>query len=166
MYGPAVLRRMAMLEFRHIAVGVDGSPTGDLALRTAIDLTLHYHAQLTIVSVAPIQPVYVAPGEPFVAPSVPTADLPRYRQIVEAAVAAAEKAGVSAVTGVCEDGVVVDELLAFVEKNPTDLLVVGSRGLSAAKRLLLGSVSTALVTHAPCSVLVVRELTTPPAPSQ
>ena len=54
-----------------------------------------------------------------------------------------------------------------LEQNPTDLLVVGSRGLSAARRLLLGSVSTALVNHAPCPVLVVRPpVTKPPGPTR
>jgi nucleotide-binding universal stress UspA family protein len=37
------------------------------------------------------------------------------------------------------------------------LLVVGSRGLNALDRLMMGSVSTAVVLHAPCSVLVVKE---------
>jgi nucleotide-binding universal stress UspA family protein len=39
---------------------------------------------------------------------------------------------------------------------PADLVVVGNRGFNSLQRLLLGSVSTAVVKHAPCSVLVVR----------
>jgi nucleotide-binding universal stress UspA family protein len=58
----------------------------------------------------------------------------------------------------------VDEILAFLYQHPTDLLVLGSRGLSAARRLLLGSVSTAMVTHAPCPVLVVRSASMTHAP--
>ncbi len=104
----------------------------------------------------------MAPNEPFVAAALPPSDLPRFRQIVEASVKVAESAGVTAVTGVCTDGVVVDELLAELEDHTPDLLVIGSRGLSAAKRLLIGSVSSAMVNHAPCPVLVVR----PPAKSK
>jgi nucleotide-binding universal stress UspA family protein len=37
-----------------------------------------------------------------------------------------------------------------------ELIVVGTRGLSGFKKLLLGSVSGALVSHSPCSVLVIR----------
>jgi nucleotide-binding universal stress UspA family protein len=48
--------------------------------------------------------------------------------------------------------VIVDE----AEDNGADLIVVGTRGLHAGRRLLLGSVSTKVVHHAPCDVLVVR----------
>jgi len=147
---------MAPPEFKRIAVAVDGSPHASMALDFAIDLAGRYKSQLSVLSIAPLQAVYALPNEPFTATAIPTSDLPRYQKIVEEAVARAEKAGVSAVTGLCEDGVVVDEILGFLEQHPTDLLVIGSRGLSTARRLLLGSVSTAMVTHAPCPVLVVR----------
>ena len=42
------------------------------------------------------------------------------------------------------------------EESGADLIVVGTRGLNAAKRLVLGSVSTNVVHHAPCDVLVVH----------
>ena len=48
--------------------------------------------------------------------------------------------------------VIVDE----AEKRGVDLIVMGSRGLGAWTRLLLGSVSNAVVHHAKCSVEVVR----------
>ena len=38
-----------------------------------------------------------------------------------------------------------------------DLLVVGSRGLGAVRRLLLGTVSEKVLQHAPCPVLIVKE---------
>ena len=150
---------MAPPELHRITVAVDGSEHANLALDMAIDLTRRYGAQLTVIAIAPLQPVYIAANEPFVGTAVPVSDLPRYQKIVEEAVARAEAAGVSAVTGIAEDGVISDELLSFLDQHPTDLLVIGSRGLTAAKRLLLGSISTAMVTHAPCPVLVVR---TPP----
>lgn len=149
--------------FRRITVAIDGSEPAKHALDMAVDLAHQYKSNLSIVAVAPINPVYVAPGEPFVPPPIPISDLPRYRAIVEAAVKRAEGAGVSAVTGVCLDGVVTDELLAHLDEHATDLLVIGSRGLSAAKRILLGSVSSAMVNHAPCPVLVVRPKPAKPA---
>ncbi|MGA8664375.1 MAG: universal stress protein [Thermoplasmata archaeon] len=154
---------MTAPRFHRITVAVDGSEHATEALDVAIDLAHRYTSDLSILAVAPLTPVYVAPQEPFVATSVSPSDRPRYQAIVEAAVKRAESAGVTAVTGICTDGVVIDEILGHLEDHPTDLLVIGSRGLSAAKRLLLGSVSSAMVNHAPCPVLVVRPSVTKPA---
>ncbi len=54
------------------------------------------------------------------------------------------------------EGHVPTEILKFAEKRKFDLVVVGSRGLSGLGRLLLGSVSGAVVQRARMSVLVVR----------
>jgi nucleotide-binding universal stress UspA family protein len=48
------------------------------------------------------------------------------------------------------------EILRYADVTDTDLLVVGARGLGTMKRLLLGSVSEAVLRHAACPVLVVR----------
>lgn len=154
---------MASSMFHRITVAVDGSQHANEALDIAIDLARRYGSDLSILAVAPLTPIYVAPNEPFVASQVSPSDLPRYQAIVESAVKRAEGAGVTSVSGICTDGVVADEILGHLEENPSDLLVIGSRGLSAAKRLLLGSVSTAMVNHAPCPVLVVRPSVTKPA---
>lgn len=53
-------------------------------------------------------------------------------------------------------GHAADQLLKLVNRQKTDLLVLGSRGLTGLRRVLLGSVSRNVATHAPCSVLVVR----------
>lgn len=50
-----------------------------------------------------------------------------------------------------------DAILDICERVGADLIVVGSRGEGAAKRLLHGSVSTKLLHHAPCSILVIKE---------
>lgn len=48
------------------------------------------------------------------------------------------------------------EILAYAKDNPVDLIVAGSRGLSAISGWLLGSVSRKLVHYAGCSVLIVK----------
>ncbi len=156
---------MAAPLFGRITVAIDGSANGRSALEFAIDLAKHYDSALVVLSIAPLMPVYVSSAEPYVPATVPESELARYRTIVDEACREAEAAGVTKCTGICDEGVVVDEILAHLEQHPTDLLVVGSRGLSAARRLLLGSVSTALVNHAPCPVLVVRPPTTKPSAS-
>jgi nucleotide-binding universal stress UspA family protein len=47
-------------------------------------------------------------------------------------------------------------IVEMADEIKPDLIVVGSHGYSGWERLLLGSVSDAVVHHAPCSVMVVR----------
>ncbi len=49
-----------------------------------------------------------------------------------------------------------DEILTVAKQEKTDLIVTGAKGLGAIRRVLLGSVSTRVVQHAHCGVLVVR----------
>jgi nucleotide-binding universal stress UspA family protein len=142
--------------FARILVAIDGSPNAQDALATAIDLTGRYGGELTILTVAPLVPVYLPSTDPYVSTTVSESQVKRYRTLVDTAVKQAQAAGLTAVTGLCHEGVVVDEILSYLDTNPTDLVIVGSRGLSATKRLLIGSISSALVAHAPCPVLVVR----------
>ncbi len=51
---------------------------------------------------------------------------------------------------------VIDKIIKLATANRSDLLVVGSRGLTGTERLHLGSVSESLLKYAPCSVLIVR----------
>ncbi|AIF82983.1 universal stress protein UspA-like protein [Candidatus Nitrososphaera evergladensis SR1] len=51
---------------------------------------------------------------------------------------------------------VPSEIVRFAEVDKTDLIVIGSRGRSGVKKLLLGSVASGVLTYAPCPVMVVR----------
>ncbi len=144
------------MSLRHITVAVDGSAFANHGLEFAIDLAQKYGSELTILGVAPLVPLYVSSTEPWVPTEVPESEARHYRSVVDVSLEKARKAGLTAVTGVCLEGVIVDEMIAHVEAHPTDLLVIGSRGLSTAKRLLLGSVSDAVSHHVKCPVLIVR----------
>ena len=67
--------------------------------------------------------------------------------------AAAE--GVKAKT-ILVDGHTVKEILKVASEGNFNLIVIGARGMSNIKELLMGSVSDGVVKHAPCNVLVVR----------
>lgn len=62
----------------------------------------------------------------------------------------------AAVEGRVADGDAREEIIRMAEDWHADVVVLGARGLTPLKRALLGSVSTAVVRHAHCPVLVVR----------
>jgi nucleotide-binding universal stress UspA family protein len=142
--------------FATITVAVDGSPHAQHALEVAADLATRYGSALTVLGVAPLTPMYVSTTEAWAPLSIPDSEIQHYRKVVDDAVALAKSKGASPVKGVLLEGVIVDEIISQLEKSPTDLLVMGSRGLSTAKRLLLGSVSDAVVHHVGCPVMIVR----------
>jgi nucleotide-binding universal stress UspA family protein len=49
-----------------------------------------------------------------------------------------------------------DAILDVAEETDSDLIVVGNKGMTGAKRFLLGSVPNKVSHHAPCSVLIIR----------
>ena len=49
-----------------------------------------------------------------------------------------------------------DAILDVAEEREADLIVVGNKGMTGAKRFLLGSVPNKVSHHAPCSVLIIR----------
>jgi nucleotide-binding universal stress UspA family protein len=51
---------------------------------------------------------------------------------------------------------VVKEIVEYAESNKIDLIVLGSRGMTGFKKLLLGSVANGVVTYSRCPVLVVK----------
>ena len=57
---------------------------------------------------------------------------------------------------VMKEGNVANEIAKFAKNQQSNLIIVGSKGLGATMRLLLGSVSNKLANNSPCSVLIVR----------
>ena len=49
-----------------------------------------------------------------------------------------------------------DAILDVAEETKADLIVVGNKGMTGARRFLLGSVPNKVSHHAPCSVLIIR----------
>ncbi len=81
------------------------------------------------------------------------------REDVDATLKAAgeqiEEAGVEVHTH-AREGDPADAILDVAEERKTDLIIVGNKGMTGAKRFLLGSVPNKVSHHAPCSVLIIR----------
>lgn len=139
-----------------IVVGVDGSPTSHAAVR--------WSAREAVMRRVPIVLVHVIATDVTAAwaMAVPAAPLPdeyfqsldrQARNVLAEAEAVAKEAGAVDVT---TQFVYAAPVLGLVDAaREADMVVVGSRGLGAVKRLLLGSVSTGLLHHARCPVAVI-----------
>lgn len=138
-----------------IVVGVDGSPNSETALAWAMSEAALKRLPLTVLAVHQAV-VSHATGNPVSYPD----DLPEVREASEAAEAAVEKVGAgltgarpTSVTVRAASGIPAEALINA--SHDADLLVVGSRGGGGFARLMLGSVSSQVVHHATCPVVVV-----------
>lgn len=144
---------------RPLMLATDGSPTAEKATTTAIDLALKLNTDLVIVSVWDLP--YVAYSAMGFAPVATNADLAKLgedeasKAVVEAT-ARAEEAGVETRVSAVLRGFPVDAICEAAERFAPQFLVIGSHGWGAVKRALFGSVSSGVLHHAPCPVLVVR----------
>jgi len=148
--------------FERILVGFDGSVHARRAVQLASELAGRFQSTLTIVVVRPTaQGEAVARLESLVPISEDGRTL---ASMLDEMRGRALAQGARVVEPVTLHGDVLDSLLNYLGRNPQDLIVVGSRGLSPGRRLLLGSVSAGLVNSAQCPVLVVRPGPPPSSP--
>jgi len=132
-----------------IVVGFDGSDQAREALERAADIA--GGATIAVVSSANVRTFFRGAGLSPVDP----ADAEAREKALADAREFLEGRGVNGVY-IEGHGSPADVIVQEAEESGADLIVVGARGLGAAKRIALGSVSTNVVHHAHCDVLVVR----------
>ena len=144
--------------FNRIVVGTDGSETAAQAVRQAIELARLSGGTLSIVSAYSSTSSRRAQAEQSEAPADVQYEVgPREDVILvlDAAAAEAKEAGIEVQTHPVE-GDPADAILNVAEEVKADLIVVGNKGMTGARRYLLGSVPNNVSHHAPCSVIIVR----------
>jgi nucleotide-binding universal stress UspA family protein len=145
--------------FSSIVVGIDGSDTAREAVRQATVLARSVGARIALVSA--YEPVSDARlRESIVVPQDlhwiinPREDV---ESTLDEAAAEIRQSGVE-VEVFARQGDPADAILDVAEERGSDLIVVGNKGMTGAKRFLLGSVPNKVSHHAPCSVLIIRTL--------
>jgi nucleotide-binding universal stress UspA family protein len=144
--------------FKSIVVGTDGSDTATQAVRQAADLAGAVGATLELVSAYEPVPSQRLREERRDAPEdLQWAISPRedVDATLKAAADVVRAAGVT-VNVYPRQGDPADAILDVAEEREADLIVVGNKGMTGAKRFLLGSVPNKVSHHAPCSVLIIR----------
>lgn len=144
--------------FSRIVVGTDGSETAAEAVRQAVDLAKLAGAQLSIVSAyEPVSKRRLQDEQAGAPADVQHEIGPRedVNLVLDSAAASAKGEGVEVQTHPVE-GNPTEAILEVAEQTDADLIVVGNKGMTGARRFLLGSVPNNVSHHAPCSVIIVR----------
>ncbi len=144
--------------FKSIVVGTDGSDTATQAVREAVDLAKAVGAKVELVSAyEPVSNQRLRSERRDAPEDVAWSINPK--EDVEAtltdAAELAQAAGVPVET-FARRGDPADAILDVAEESEADLIIVGNKGMTGAKRFLLGSVPNKVSHHAPCSVMIIR----------
>ena len=145
--------------FARILVAFDGSDDSVRAVRTACSLASKYGAELKVLHVYSFAVFAYGGAAPMPVPDVqPLEDAAKARGMatLSKGLEVARGEGVKATGELLEASSVVQAVVEYAEKDRTDLIIMGTRGMTGFKRLVMGSVSTGIVGHAHCPVLVVR----------
>jgi nucleotide-binding universal stress UspA family protein len=137
--------------FKNILVPIDGSIYSEKSLERASELVDAFGSNLILIYV--------------VEKSIPINLLDRKEyleilrkfgtNVLEKANKKLSKKGITAKV-LLKEGNIVNEIEKIAKKEKCDLILVGSKGLGAVARLLLGSVSNKISQTSPCSVLIVK----------
>jgi nucleotide-binding universal stress UspA family protein len=136
--------------FKTILLCSDGSDHARQAAQTAAEMTARYAANLILLNVCDPSPAtapFMEMTESYIEET--------QRTVLKCTSRVLKETGVTFRTR-RELGHPVAKIISTAESEKADLIVLGSRGLSPWKALLLGSVSEGVVHHAHCPVLIVR----------
>jgi nucleotide-binding universal stress UspA family protein len=144
------------MTYKTILVGYDGSENAKRALDKAIKLmSKETESELRIVVVADTKGRALLQPEDAMGEARRNA-LEAGKNLLSDAIYLAKHGGIADVYGSVEEGQPADMILALASEYKADLIVVGRRGVRGLQRFLMGSVSSAVIDHATCDVLVVR----------
>jgi nucleotide-binding universal stress UspA family protein len=143
-----------------ILLATDASKDAEKAALIASDIANSTGSELHVLHVGNTKDFHVAPGaeQSFSPRTVSLGEVrEKAEKTLEQAVKQVEEAGGTVAQSHLRSGDPDDEILRFCdEQGGFGLIVMGSRGLTRIKRVVMGSVSGSVVRHAHCPVLVAR----------
>ena len=145
-----------MNEIKKILVPVDFSENSQKILRTAVDFSARFKAEVVIVFVVQSFDDYSG----FFVPHMPIVQLEEEmvksaKEKMKSFVAETLNGSVSYTTAILS-GDVVEEINSFAAKENADLIVMGTHGYKGLDKILFGSVAEKIVKTAPCPVLTIN----------
>jgi nucleotide-binding universal stress UspA family protein len=140
---------------KKILLPIDFSSSTKAAVRMAADLAHHFHAELHIVNVIPFFPTTTLPNfvpeEKFLEDARADAEQHLEKYIKSPAVD-----GVKVTANIETGNDVVGKIIATIERDDIDLLVISTHGISGWHPLIFGSIAEKLIKLAQCPLLLLR----------
>jgi nucleotide-binding universal stress UspA family protein len=140
--------------FTNILVAMDGSEASPRALSQSVDLAKLCNAKLHTIYVVETGLFSSLPMEGSVEIMYSVLEK-EGEEVMDRAKKYATEKSITVITHM-KQGHAGSEILALAEEEKSDLIIVGSHGKSNTDRLLIGSVSTFVVTHSTVTTMVVR----------
>ena len=141
--------------YKRILLAYDGSATGQAALLDCHEIAQWSGSKLTLIAVIPLPLTALGPEGGIYDDALQEGEKRQYQAILDSGLRKLAETGVVA-HGEVVTGDAVSEIANCARRIEADLIVVGHKHLDGwAARWWRGSVSKALIEHAPCSVLVV-----------
>lgn len=140
--------------YKKILLAYDGSDAGQKALLDCRDLAQWSQSEVFLIAVMPSAMSFVGLEGGVYDVELEEREKRKYQAVLEDGLRRLSEAGYTA-QGEVVVGEAVDEITRYAKKIGADLIVVGHKHLESwAARWWRGSISGALIEHAPCSVLV------------
>ena len=140
-----------------ILVPVDGSKYSTEGVKVALDYAKTKGADITLMTVSPFVSGLDLEISAKEMASLNESMKRRGEEVLENAQNILKAEGVSSKTILSSAISAADEILGTAEKDKTNLIIIGNRGLGgAASRFLMGSVASKVAANAPCSVYIVK----------
>ncbi|MDY0227612.1 Nucleotide-binding universal stress protein, UspA family [Desulfomicrobium apsheronum] len=138
-----------------ILAALDQSTYATLVLKKAMETAAKENAELTAltISTAPYNNLYLGELSGEFQEKIRQGVQETVQRIKDQATAADAKVNVV----VQESPSPADAIVEYAEKNGIDLIFIGNKGAGAVERFLIGSVSSKVVSHSPCSVMVIKK---------
>ncbi len=141
-----------------ILVPVDGSNYSMEAVRVALAFAKAQKAEVHLMTVIPFLAGFDLELSAKEAGSINESMKRRGEEVIEKAQVILQAEGVAAKTLLMSSISPANEILGVAEKKKMDLIIIGSKGMGGkATRFFMGSVASKVVSHAPCSVYVVKK---------
>lgn len=151
------------ITIRKILVAVDGSKPSLDASEQAISLAAKYEADLIAVHVVSPGVRYdyledvITPGLPASLKEVIGLAMEKGQKYLDEVKQKASESKLEVQTEVLIGATsVVKEIVGYAAEHKIDLIVIGTRGISGIKRMLLGSTASGVLSYAHCPVLIVK----------